>query len=585
MLHRGSILVCSAVFAGALLGASSAGAQTTWYVDDDAPNDPGPGDPSVSDPLEDGSAEHPFDAIQEGIDAAADGDTVLVLDGTYTDVGNKNLDFAGRLITARSENGPDTCIIDCEHDGRGFYFHGGETADAIVDGLTVTGAYAERNEAGILCEDASPTIANCILRDNACPGIVCRFASPLISNCAILRNTAGHAGGGISLGAGSARIVDCVIVGNSAGLRGGGMYFRASDARVVGCLFAENHGAEGGGLNVGCGSAPFISNCTVVGNTAAYEGGGICAQASRPHILNCLIAANASDGCGGGVALRSHGGKVANCTIARNTAAAGAGVYAFWATDVVTDCTITGNSATGSAGDPGVGGGVLCYGRTTLRLANGVVWANSAAEGAQLALATLHYYERASLTVSYCDVQEGEAAVFVGDHCTLTWGAGNFDADPLFVDPDGPDDDPNTWEDNDYRLSDGSPCIDAGCNCAVPADLLDLDGDGDTAEYTPFDLDGEGRFFDDPATEDTGSGVPPIVDVGPYEFGGSDPPPCFGDLDGDRDVDSADLAILLDSYGVLEGAMGPDGDMDCDGAVDLTDLAALLSVYGWTCPT
>jgi probable HAF family extracellular repeat protein len=53
------------------------------YVDDDAPNDPGPGDPSISDPLEDGSKAHPFDAIQEAIDAALCRDTVIVLDGTY----------------------------------------------------------------------------------------------------------------------------------------------------------------------------------------------------------------------------------------------------------------------------------------------------------------------------------------------------------------------------------------------------------------------------------------------------------------------------------------------------------------------
>ena len=68
-------------------------AQTTWYVDDDAPNDPGPGDPYVSDPLEDGSSGHPYDAIQEGIDVAAGGDTVLVKDGTYTGTGNRDIDF------------------------------------------------------------------------------------------------------------------------------------------------------------------------------------------------------------------------------------------------------------------------------------------------------------------------------------------------------------------------------------------------------------------------------------------------------------------------------------------------------------
>jgi hypothetical protein len=62
----------------------------------------------------------------------------------------------------------------------------------------------------------------------------------------------------------------------------------------------------------------------------------------------------------------------------------------------------------------------------------------------------------------------------------------------------------------------------------VPQDSADLDDDGGTDEVTQLDLDGEGRFFDDPGTEDTGGGCPPIVDVGAYEFGDVGPQPCPG---------------------------------------------------------
>ena len=57
----------------------------------------------------------------------------------------------------------------------------------------------------------------------------------------------------------------------------------------------------------------------------------------------------------------------------------------------------------------------------------------------------------------------------------------------------------------------------------------------------------------------------------------------FGDLDGDCDVDIADLAELLSNYGTTSGAVYEDGDLDEDGDVDLADLAALLAQYGKTC--
>ena len=106
----------------------------------------------------------------------------------------------------------------------------------------------------------------------------------------------------------------------------------------------------------------------------------------------------------------------------------------------------------------------------------------------------------------------------------------------------------------------------------VPADTPDLDGDGDTTERMPFDLSGWSRFVDDPLTTDTGSGTPPIVDMGAYEYRVE----LLGDCDPNGRLDLADFASLA---GCMAGP-GSDvptecdcADMDLDADVDLADFA------------
>ncbi|MHC4643682.1 MAG: hypothetical protein ACYS32_18730, partial [Planctomycetota bacterium] len=142
-----------------------------YYVDDDAPGDPGPGNPDISDPLENGSMSHPFDSIQEAIDAGAVTETIItVLDGTYTGTGNHDIDFGGKVINLSSLNGPSNCIIDCEGLGRGFDFHSGETQQTIVAGFTITKGQADYGGA-IRCMNSSPQIRNCVISDNKPDGI------------------------------------------------------------------------------------------------------------------------------------------------------------------------------------------------------------------------------------------------------------------------------------------------------------------------------------------------------------------------------------------------------------------------------
>jgi hypothetical protein len=174
-----SIVLAALFFIG--FEASTPPAET-WFVDDDAPAD--------------------FSTIQAALNAASDGDTIIVRDGTYTGPGNYDIDFKGKAISLRSENGPEHCIIDAEglqlRPRRGFIFTSGEGTDSVVDGFTITGGYAYDTTPGgsggaIFCEDSSPTIINNTITGNFAweygGGIYAYYGGPVIDSNTIANNT------------------------------------------------------------------------------------------------------------------------------------------------------------------------------------------------------------------------------------------------------------------------------------------------------------------------------------------------------------------------------------------------------------
>jgi hypothetical protein len=203
------------------------------------------------------TAEYP--TIQAGIDAAVNGDTVLVADGTYKGDGNKDLDFTGKAITVRSENGPENSVIDCEKNGRGFNFWSGEGQDSVVSGFTITNGKAG-DGGGIRIYDSSPTISNCIIEncqtkyttgDYYGGGIYCRASystnpiSPIIENSIIANNKSGRRGGGIYCYGSNATITNCTIVNNSTDnsfdASGGGIYSSYSSPIITNSIVWSNY--------------------------------------------------------------------------------------------------------------------------------------------------------------------------------------------------------------------------------------------------------------------------------------------------------------------------------------------------------
>ena len=157
--------------------------------------------------------------IQAAILAASSGDTVMIEDGIYAGIGNFDLDFAGDNIVLMSENGPENCKIDLQWSARAFYFYSGETSDAVVDGIYIMNGYSDMG-GGILIENSSPSIKNCIIADCQASG----------------------SGGGFFIIGGAPNIINCSIHNNFASM-GGGMSVNNSDAVINSCIIAANSSA------------------------------------------------------------------------------------------------------------------------------------------------------------------------------------------------------------------------------------------------------------------------------------------------------------------------------------------------------
>jgi hypothetical protein len=250
----------------------------------------------------------PYPTIQAGIHAASSGDTVLVSPGVYTGSGNREITLEGKDVVVRSRDGAASTTIDCAAAGRAFHAYSGETNAAAIEGFTIIHGFVgvNQNGGGILCEQSSPTIRECVIR-------LC-----------MVGGTNDGDGGGINCRDSAARIIDCTITGNSA-FWGGGIACRGSLPIVItGCTITENLATHGGGIDTGGIGAPVISDCLISGNSAAGGWGGGILLGGSPVVTDCMITGNYAS-IGGGVGSVGGTPSVAGCTVAGNFAHAGGG--------------------------------------------------------------------------------------------------------------------------------------------------------------------------------------------------------------------------------------------------------------------
>jgi len=430
-----------------------------------------------------------YTTIQAAVDAASDGDTVVLFPGTYRGSGNCDIDLRRKTISLQGTDPADASVVaatilDCQgtvdEPHRGFY-----AADfsGEISGLTIVNGHASAGGA-IYCENSAVVLSHCRLLDNATlPGDAKRASD-------------GGSGGGVYCIGSTLAVVDCLISGNSTGA--------GLDSREA----TGGFGGDGAGV-FSMDSGVRISDSTIVGNVTGAGGNGLDGgrggqgaglYAVRASIERCVIEGNAAGaggdstdafrgtggqgGAGGGLFCESSVEIVSSLLVGNRSGRGGAGALAgadgqgggIWCVlGLIGHCTIADNVALqqktwvldDTKADVGLGAGVFCS--AEMVVTNSILWENAPDQIAG------HNCDH----VTYCNIE--------GDAC-LT-GMGNTSADPLFAAPgnwvDASDSgmmaeagDPDAvWAGADYRLLGASPCIDAGDPEYVAiADEADLEG-------------------------------------------------------------------------------------------------------------
>jgi hypothetical protein len=518
----------------------------------------------------DGSQGSPFCTLQDAVAAAEHHSIIEVADGTYAGV---SLSGGSPNVTLRSENGRDNCIIDAAVSRIVI----ANNNNSIIEGFTIRDGQ-DVYGAGILVADHSyPVIRACTFINNEAlgenlmntglGGAIASFNSGLqVIDCSFSNNQAAtpHSefsysglGGAIYSADSTITIRGCEFSNNFAGAPIGSSWI----PRYIGL----------GGAVYAQDSIVSMDDCVVVGNSAdgptgwgRGEGGGVFLHNSDINITACEFSLNDAPKVGA-LGLRDCTGKVQQCTFRENTAAHYAAAVEMnhynETSPQILDCEFVRNVCSPPPGyDYGtifeVSGNLDMVGCRFRDHDQVCLYVTGASGGAPQSVTNCAFHGNpdailngwsGTTTITNCTITDGTIGIFdvnVTIQNSIVWngglspgpdghfhvsnsniqmasgvypGIGNINADPLFVDPDGADDDPSTTEDNDYRLSvslnpavPSSPCLDAGDNSVdlTHATFPDPEPKG----LPDTDIIGNVRIVDADHDGDAD------VDMGAYEF-------------------------------------------------------------------
>ncbi|MEP7171705.1 MAG: hypothetical protein ABI855_20195, partial [Bacteroidota bacterium] len=246
-----------------------------------------------------------FSTIRQAIDASSDGDTIVVLQGTYFE--NINLKGKKILLTSLFYLGNDTSYISSTiingslplqpDTGSCVLMISGEDSTTILQGFTITGGtgtkWLDEHGAGTYREGG---------------GILIQYSSPVIRHNAIIYNTAtnisgvfGAGGGGLRIGDSNPQILNNIIAHNQ-GKYGPGIVLNYSGGVLKNNLICYNSGGQsynGGGAiwansNPAAATPKIIENNTIYSNHAVVGTGGILSATTSVIVRNNILWNNTS---------------------------------------------------------------------------------------------------------------------------------------------------------------------------------------------------------------------------------------------------------------------------------------------------
>ncbi|MDJ0765001.1 MAG: right-handed parallel beta-helix repeat-containing protein [Myxococcota bacterium] len=343
------------------------------------------------------------------------------------------------------------------------------STDSVLDGFTI----AHAAEYGMDNKYSDPRVSNCTFMMNATAGMTNDKSAPVVKHCVFKEN----ANRGMKNHESSPRIVGCTFDNNGTD---GLLNTAKSSPDIRDCRFINN--LESGMYNLHA-SSPTVTNCVFVGNG---NSGVINKIKAEPTFLNCIFRENTafqddddSISPNGGAIKNYHSCDltVVNSLFIDNTAAGtGGAIYSeYECSTMIKSCSFIGNVAQ-KGGDA-----ISTIKRRQVTIENSILWNGNQRE--------IWNPDNSLITIRCSDIGGG------GDGADE--GIDNISEDPLL--------------DEEGRLLSGSPCIDRGDIGLLLEDISDVDGNGNTAEKIPWDLDGMPRIV--------GEGV----DMGAYEFVADDP--------------------------------------------------------------